>query len=81
MEPGYQHFQRSMSLRKWKARIFHLICMLAILLVLLVLATLLYNIIEQGIEISEGELEISDGNDDQILNVLDLIYFINLIIS
>ena len=48
MEPGYQHFQRSMSLRKWKARIFHLICMLAILLVLLVLATLLYNIIEQG---------------------------------
>ena len=48
MEPGYQHFQRSMSLRKWKGRIFHLICMLAILLVLLVLATLLYNIIEQG---------------------------------
>ena len=48
MEPGYQHFQRSMSLRKWKARIFHLICLLAILLVLLVLATLLYNIIEQG---------------------------------
>ena len=38
-------------------------------------------IVEQGIEISEGELEISDGNDDQILNVLDLIYFINLIIS
>jgi len=38
-------------------------------------------IVEQDIEISEGEFEISDGNDDQILNVLDLIYFINLIIS
>ena len=48
MEPGYQHFQRSMALRKWKGMMLHLICMLSILLVLLVLATLLYNIIEQG---------------------------------
>ena len=38
-------------------------------------------IVDQDFEISEGELEISDGNDDQILNILDLIYFINLIVS
>ena len=38
-------------------------------------------IVQPDFEISEGELEISDGNDDQILNILDLIYFINLIVS
>ena len=30
-------------------------------------------IVDQDFEISEGELEISDGNDDQILKILDLI--------
>ena len=48
MESGYEYFQRGMFRRRWKGRIFHAICLLAIVLVLMVLATLLYNIIEQG---------------------------------
>ena len=36
---------------------------------------------QNDIDLSEGEFEIIDGDDDQNINIMDIIYFINIIIN
>jgi phosphate transport system permease protein len=42
-------FQRRMARRKWRGRIFHGLCLVAILIALAMLGALLYNILSQGL--------------------------------
>jgi phosphate transport system permease protein len=42
-------FQRRMARRKWRGRIFHVLCLVAILIALAMLGALLYNILSQGL--------------------------------
>ena len=34
-----------------------------------------------SIDISDGNFEIIDGNNDSIINILDVIYFVNIILN
>ena len=41
-----------------------------------------HNIVNQDDDnLSEGEFEIIDADDNQLINIMDIIYFINIIIN
>ena len=48
METNQGDFRRRLERRKWQGRAFHLLCLLAILVALGMLAALLFNILSQG---------------------------------
>ena len=35
----------------------------------------------ESMDISDGDFEIIDGNNDDIINILDVIYFVNIILN